>query len=73
MTAPNGDALFLTFGGVIRYGASPGVNTAEIVFTITGGSGRFQGASGTGTFKDVVDTNKGTFTRTVEGAVVLPG
>lgn len=71
MTAANGDALFFTFSGSVRMTA-PDVFAGEGLFTITGGSGRFVGASGSGTFKDAVFKNKGTHTRTVDGILLLP-
>jgi hypothetical protein len=45
-TAANGDVLFVDFSGIIT-GTSPTTNESTTVFTITGGTGRFQNATGT--------------------------
>ena len=46
LTAANGDVLFVTFSGIIT-DTSPTDNTSTSVFTITGGTGRFEDATGT--------------------------
>ena len=46
LTAANGDVLFVDFTGVIT-GTSPTTNESTSLFTITGGTGRFEDATGT--------------------------
>ena len=46
LTAANGDVLVVTFSGIIT-DTSPTHNTSTSVFTITGGTGRFEDATGT--------------------------
>lgn len=53
MTATNGDAIFLTWSGLIR--PTPMGITSEDVFIITGGRGRFLGASGSGVINTEAD------------------
>jgi hypothetical protein len=65
MTAANGDALFFTWRGVLH----PQLGLAE-TFVITGGSGRFCGASGSGTLTTIRDEKQGTFTW--DGMIQLP-
>ena len=68
LTAANGDKLFLT---MTAYGIDPthGVGT----FTVVGGTGRFQGASGSYeqiiTFTVEPGTNDSTFTDVLTGAI----
>jgi hypothetical protein len=45
-TAANGDLLFVDFSGIITI-TSPTTNESTLVFTITGGTGRFGDATGT--------------------------
>jgi hypothetical protein len=60
-----GDAIFITYSGLIRAGAAAGEITSEQVFTITGGQGRFVGATGGGVLS--VDIKN---TPTVEGQIL---
>lgn len=54
LTAANGDTLTMTGTGLTR---CPGSSVANDSYTITGGTGRFQGASGSGS-----ESNTHTFT-----------
>jgi hypothetical protein len=68
-TAANGDALYLTFSGLLRATATGLMG--EQFFTITGGKGRFLGASGSGSWRGSVDaSNK--LTLQIEGVVSRP-
>jgi len=49
--AANGDALYFTFDEIVDFNVEP--FTAEGTFTITGGTGRFEDATGGGTFNTV--------------------
>jgi hypothetical protein len=66
MTAANGDALFFTWRGL--FNAATG--RAEDVFFITGGTGQFCGATGSGALTTVRDDKQGTFTW--DGMIQLP-
>jgi hypothetical protein len=49
LTGSNGDAIYITYSGLHHPTADPNVTGDEFVFIVTGGSGRFAGASGNGT------------------------
>jgi hypothetical protein len=49
-TAPNGDALYAIYDGTEDAADANGFRPAAGTLTFTGGTGRFQGASGVGTF-----------------------
>src|SRR5437016_1865372 len=49
MTAANGDALFVKYSGFVHTTATPGILMGEDAFIITGGTGKFLGATGSGT------------------------
>jgi hypothetical protein len=73
MTAANGDALFFSWSGLLRTTATPGVYMSEDSFVITGGRGRFLGATGSGVLTrlfDPVDKKQVTFSW--EGMVSRP-
>ena len=65
LTAANGDTLTGTFTG--HADTSAPVFVIEESGTITGGSGRFSGASGTIAFYRLFDPAAGTTTGTIEG------
>jgi hypothetical protein len=76
LTAANGDVLVVTFSGIIT-DTSPTHNTSTSVFTITGGTGRFEDATGTFTV-DAVGANVSTIgctailrhtTTTIDGTI----
>jgi hypothetical protein len=70
-TAANGDRLTAAFTGT--------ANTATPIFvieehaTVTGGTGRFAGASGSFTANRLYDTAAGTTTGTFSGSLSVPG
>jgi hypothetical protein len=66
-TASNGDALFLTWIGLIH---SPGVT--EDAFFVTGGSGRFAGAKGSGVLTTAPDATTKVLTWSYEGMISAP-
>lgn len=70
MTAANGNALFFRYSGKVI----PGIDSQnrELAFVITGGKGRFLGATGTGLFQDSIDFSMNKLTRTVEGTISIP-
>jgi hypothetical protein len=71
LTGTNGDAVFFTYAGVVSPGTTPGVIRLAQAATITGGRGRFEGASGSGVLTVVLDPSKppaGAF----EGKITAP-
>jgi len=71
-TAANGDALFADFTGHSTPTETPGVLYIVEVATITGGTGRFAGASGSFTVERWYDTVSGTTTGYFEGTISAP-
>jgi hypothetical protein len=53
--AANGDAVFIKFAGQFSPSATPGVLDVVETFEIVGGTGRFKGATGTGTVTGQAD------------------
>lgn len=70
--AANGDSIYATGSGQATETGAPGVFNIVENYTITGGTGRFAGASGTITLDRVVDTNTGVTSGTISGTIVLP-
>ena len=68
-TAANGDTLTATLDGQATPTASPGVLSIVEVYTITGGTGRFAGATGTFTLKSVVNQATGVSSGTFSGTI----
>jgi hypothetical protein len=68
LTAANGDALFLTYSGLVTSQAGSDA-TAEFAFTITGGRGRFLGATGSGVIHCATQSAQKQFTRVFEGTI----
>jgi hypothetical protein len=67
-TAANGDTLTATVDGQATP-ASPGVLSIVEVYTITGGTGRFEGATGTFTLESVLNQATGVSSGTLSGAI----
>jgi hypothetical protein len=63
-TAANGDAIFFTYVGL--------ANPTKAGFIITGGKGRFQGATGSGVFTYTVNADGTEFVDTYEGFISVP-
>jgi hypothetical protein len=68
-TAANGDKLYAEFTGTATPTATPGVLYIEETATITGGTGRFAGATGSFTGERLYDTAAGTTTGSFEGTL----
>jgi hypothetical protein len=66
LVAANGDAIFLKFSGLVR------PTGAEFGYTVTGGRGRFSGATGSGTILCVRNREKMEQSRTFEGVISRP-
>jgi hypothetical protein len=63
--ASNGDAIYITFVGLLRQGGL----ASESAFFVKGGSGRFSGAVGSGRQTAVVDPEKKEVTFTYDGLI----
>jgi hypothetical protein len=72
-TAANGDTLTADFTGQSAPTDTPGVLAIVEVATITGGTGRFAGATGSFTVTRLYDTVAGTTAGTFEGTISSPG
>jgi hypothetical protein len=80
--ANNGDNLYDTFSGTVCVSSSTPSSTSYMVtatFTITGGTGRFLGATGGGSLSAVATLfqtpqgSQGPFTSHSNGSIQLPG
>jgi hypothetical protein len=73
LTAANGDTLVLT--GPHDQACPTGPNAVHGTgdWNVTGGTGRFAGATGQGTFDGVADFNHGTFSFRLTGTISVPG
>ena len=72
LTAANGDELTLAAAGT-NCPTSPTTVAASDTFTVTGGTGRFVGASGSGTVSATVDLATSTAVVTLSGVLSSPG
>ncbi len=70
--AANGDRLFAEGSGQATETGTPGVVTIVETHTITGGTGRFAGASGSFTIERVLNQVTGVTSGTISGTIVLP-
>lgn len=68
----NGDSLQAKGVGQASEDQTPGIFRVVEIYTITGGTGRFTGASGTLTLKRVVDLATGSTAGTLEGYILIP-
>ena len=71
-TAANGDTLTATFTGVATV-VAPGVLSTVETATITGGTGRFDGATGSFTAERTFYTATGETTGSFQGTISSPG
>lgn len=71
LTAANGDTLTIRCVQVAVQ-TSPGVFVGTDQWTVTGGTGRFAGATGQGTGVTQVNLNSGTFTKQLIGTISAP-
>jgi len=72
-TAANGDKVYAEFTGVAQPTATVGVIAIVETATITGGTGRFAGASGGFVVHRLFDRIANTTTGSFEGAITSPG
>ena len=72
-TAANGDTLAAGFTGQGSPAPTPGVLSVVEISTITGGTGRFAGATGSFTVERLVYQATGLTTGSVEGTISSPG
>jgi len=68
-----GEQIYISVDGEACPTATPGVYQILAPFTVTGGTGRFAGASGQGTAVCFGNFNNGTFSFTQEGTISRPG
>jgi hypothetical protein len=68
LTGANGDALFISYSGLVL----PSQVDADFAFTVTGGRGRFLGATGSGVIHCSIHADQKNFTRAIEGMVSEP-
>lgn len=73
LTAANGDTVTATFTGASSPTATPGVLSIVETATITGGTGRFAGATGSFTVERSYDTVAGTTTGSYSGTISKVG
>jgi hypothetical protein len=73
-SAASGDAIFLSYSGVVRQTDTVGVIVQESAFQVTGGRGRFLGATGSGIQRVTVDQRQSPAVRTggYEGVISAP-
>jgi len=72
-TAANGDKVYAEFTGLAMPTATPGVLYIDETATVTGGTGRFAGATGSFTVERLFDTVAGTTEGSFEGTISAPG
>jgi hypothetical protein len=72
-TAANGDSVFADFTGQATPTSTPGVLYIVETATITGGTGRFAGASGSFICERLFDRIAGTTIGSFEGTISSPG
>jgi hypothetical protein len=70
-TAASGDSIFLSYSGLFP-SITPEMITFQKAIVITGGTGRFAGASGSGVLNGVSDLVKKQTTMTFEGKITAP-
>jgi hypothetical protein len=72
LVAANGDSLFAEGSGQATLTATPNVDRIVEQYTITGGTGRFVGASGSFTVERLVNLATGVTSGTIRGNIVIP-
>jgi hypothetical protein len=72
LTASNGDAIFFSFGGTYVTPTAPYDRDFEGTFTITGGQGRYLGATGSGRVRHLRDPVKQMILNMTEGMISRP-
>jgi hypothetical protein len=71
-TAANGDSLFAEGSGQATPTETPGVLKIVETYTITGGTGRFAGASGTFTVERTISQATKETSGTMNGTIIFP-
>jgi hypothetical protein len=72
-TAANGDTISGTFEGQLIPTATPGVFDNLETSIVTGGTGRFEGATGNAILTGQIDTVAGSFVYPIDGAISSVG
>ena len=72
LVAANGDNLFAEGSGQGTLTETPGVVSILETYTITGGTGRFTGATGNVTVKRLIDRATLASSGTISGTIMLP-
>jgi hypothetical protein len=70
--AANGDQLFADNSGTVTPTGNPNENRVDMTYVVTGGTGRFEGASGQFSGIRLVNTVTGLSTASFSGEIVLP-
>ena len=68
---PNGDSLQAQVIGQATADGTSGIYNVIEIYTVTGGTGQFENASGTLTLKRLVNRTTGVSTSTFEGMLVM--
>jgi hypothetical protein len=71
-TAASGDSIFVSYVGLFGTSTTPNLLTFQKAIAITGGTGRFAGASGHAVLNGVIDLVQKQTTMTVEGMITPP-
>ena len=71
--AANGDSIFTEIVGQAEPTGTPGVNHIVEINTITGGTGRFAGATGSFTLERLIDLTTGVTSGSFKGTITSPG
>jgi len=72
-TAANGDSIFTMISGQAEPTDTPGVVRIVEINTVTGGTGRFEGAKGSFTVDRLLDLNTGLTSGSFHGTITSPG
>jgi hypothetical protein len=72
LVAADGSSLFGEGTGQGTLTETPGIVSIVEIYTITGGTGRFEGASGNFTVKRLLERASGISSGTISGEIVLP-
>ena len=70
LIAANGDSIYTTVAGSSEMTATPGVNSITEINTITGGTGRFENATGSVTLERLLDST-GVTSGSFDGTIVM--
>jgi len=73
LIAANGDSIYTTVAGSSEMTATPGISSITEVNTITGGTGRFDGAQGSFTVERLVNLGTGFTSGSFHGTITSPG